>query len=286
MKMAINFNSNTWTCGDALVDIFFSDWKEVREDETYRKVVKDCVLFYVASNKQDQDSGILQEEEEDRVASVITQLKKLSPAPSSRLIASPLVWTRFAFTALRHEIAPADYFLSRYARWRFGRMLNIGLETVLKMQPENRDIPQRELNLDGQKFSGYTIDEFMFNQNTHADLGSKTQWVLVTAQAVARGRQQRKNAILQNGTKPKRTNEEIVGAHAYKRIADCIKVAVKDRLIDGLHRKKIDGRYECSITRSVLAERLFGKFPNIGCSEATIVKALSDFVACPGSRNR
>lgn len=283
MKMAINFNSNTWACGDALVDIFFSDWKEVRGVEAYRMVVRNCVLFYVASNDPASDSGFLEEKEENRVASLIGKLTKFFPELSAELKVSPLVWTRFAFTALRHAIAPADYFLSSYARWRFGRMLNIGLETVTKMQSENS---KRIFKFGDQNFSGYTLDEFMFSQSIQASLDSKTQWVLVTAQKAARGKQQYKAAGIENGAKPKRTIEDIVGAHAYKRIADCIKSAAENRTIDGLQRKKIEGRYECSIARGFLAERLFDKFPDIGCSEATIVKALSDFVACPGYRNR
>lgn len=288
MKISINFNSDSWACGDALVNIFFSDWAEVREEDVYRSSVKACVLFHVTNT--DKHCDILEDKEEQSVSDIIKKLKILSPALKENLHRSPLVWTRLAFSALRNNAHPSDFFLDRLARWRFRRTLKNGPETVTCETRINQD--QKKINIDGQAFYGYTLDQFFLSPKIQADLCSVTQWKLVPAISgdfakpfLAKQIRQKKTAL--PDTKPQKSTAENVGRSALTKIQKCITHAAENKTIEELQKDKIGTRYLCSISRAKLAKKLHRKYgAKLKCRESTILRALSDFVACPNYRKK
>jgi hypothetical protein len=112
------------------------------------------------------------------------------------------------------------------------------------------------------------------NQSVPARLESEADWVLLPDGS---GGEQRTTKI--------RRVKRIVGANAYQVIAACITEAATEKRIAGLKEEKIGGRYVSEKTRLELAQALRRRFKRrVKYSESTIVRVLSQFVACPKHR--
>lgn len=269
MRHAINFDSENWSCCDALVDIYFSDWREALEDDAFRADLIRCIVFHI--KHESSDSQYFDKKDERYIKTVIARLKKRATELVTLPEACPLVWLRFAVTSLRHSTSPSQYFLKTYEQWRFERLRINGFEKIRKTQAESK--MQSDILINGKHHTGYSIDQFLILNIEDANLGTKSRWLLFNEST----------ASIKNGRKQSTTR--CVGANAFAVIRNCIETAAENKQIPGLHQQRIGDRYQSDISRTELASKLkkeFGK--RLHFSEETIVRAVSSFVACPGYR--
>lgn len=132
------------------------------------------------------------------------------------------------------------------------------------------------------QFVALQVDSFHHNgwrywvriRTVPARLDSDMDWVLLPE-----GRD------VDKGIAKRKKVERIIGANAYQVIEACIREAATQKKIVGLRNEKIDGRYVCDKTRLELAQSLRRRFrKKVIYEESTVVRVLSDFVACPRHR--
>lgn len=274
MNWSLDFNRTKWGRDEALVFLFFSDWREISAepaDFNRAKIrVRDLMIGAIF------DIALPEIERDELVISTIEKLKNLSPALCTTEHASPLLWVRFAFTALRNSISPAGFFLDQYAKWRFIRSLEYPGETIIRVAKASNGLMKPEsFKICGQTFEGYSLDSYFLSTTLQANIDSKSQWALSTT--LTSRKIKTKNSKI----------EEDVGKGALKYIHECILDAVKSSKIDGLQNRKTQGRFISTVSRTVLAEALLMKYGRqMPYGKWTVIKALTKYVACPNYRRK
>ncbi len=291
MKYCLDFDSKSWARGSALVFIFFSNLKKRNsredvfdfeeegdsDDDNFYDLVTEQVTHYLTDISDVRPpNSVLGQINENLIKSRIKTLTEFSPALSVVEHASPLLWIRFAFTALQESINVSDCFLKNYAQWRLRRSIECPGETIGRL---NEAITSPEIanasDIEGYRIFGYPLDSFFFSLEGDADLNCKSEWGLLRPQKQVNDRFSR------------RSIEDVIGRAAYKRISECLSEAAKNKTIDGLSNRKIKGRFLSSMPRILLARALLRQYENqLDCRASTIVRALPDFVACPNHRSR
>ncbi len=274
MIRLFDYNANQWRREDALVLLFFSDWEEIQNNPAFRSSVKERIAFCIENQGAFKSS--LDEKYEVIIQATIQKLTELSPTLRTTKKASRLVWIRFAFTALRGSISPSEYFLERYARWRFKRSSENPGETIIRLSDTTiSSLEPETFGIKPDIDRRYLFDCFFLMKNIPADLDCKSEW----GYSPSPRKKDVKSAALEIA--------DVIGTHALKNISDCINIAAKNGFIRGLKNNKINNRFESSISRSALAKILLKKYRRkLPYRESTVVKALSEFVACPNYRIR
>jgi len=272
MSRLLDFNAGSWERSDALVLLFFSDWPEVRNDRKYRSKLKKRVTDQILNHAT--KITLEPQEDDEFVRSTIEKLAEISSALRTTEYASPLIWIRFAFTALRSSISPAEYFLNQYARWRYKRSRDYPGETIVRLVSSVNTLKKpRTVNVSGQELQGYLLDEYFLRKTVAANLGCRSEWGFSPAR------------VLKEIGPTKHKIEDVVGKIALRKISECIIDAVKFKKISGLNENKTNGRFESNISRANLAKALLKKFKEeLPYRQSTVIRCLTEFVACPNHR--
>jgi len=272
MNIAINFNSATWTCSDALSYIFFSDRSEPVKNNISSADIQRYITAY-SENKNCKMPRIYKDSPIE-INRLIELLSNQSTPPLNNLSDAPLAWVKFAFFAMRNGIALSDHFIRQYARWRLTRVVTHGPETILNNIDSTKTEEQNKpILIARQKFLGDPIDLFLFSNKTPFRLGNGTVWKLSGANTSKSSQQ--KLALVKEATGTNLTNN----------VAYCLETAASNRLISGLHNKTFKGRFLCDLSRKELTKILMKRFKSrLRYSESSIFRTLSTFVACPGYR--
>lgn len=268
-------NADSWTAGNAILFLYFSDRPELTGSSERRRKASEYIESKLTRRvfSASLDGSLLEE-----IDAKIAVLMKIDSSITSTVKAVPLLWIRFAFQAMLKSIVPAQAFLDWYAIWRWQLAVSKSCKLIVSKSELTHPTSARStFDYAGKRYDCYPIDYFFLNPIVNAPLSGGTEWVLLS--------ENRKSDELLS---QKRT-ERIVGANAYQEIHDCIErfaaegVDTKQR-ISGLLSEKVNGRYLCIKTRAELAKDLKKRIKKLKYSESTIVRVLSEFVACPRHR--
>jgi len=287
----MNFDDDQWKASEAIVNLFFSDLKVDWDDQ-------DCVnalgaLVHCMIVGQKNDNSILSNDVRRHVQSVVTRLEKQFQWIKVDLVASPLVWLRFAFQAIIHGIMPSARYLKCYGLWRHERAKAHGAEWVYPSAATAK-VRGSKLNarLSVQKPVLYTIDRFLLYDRIQADPGGKTKWALKPAQvksaaatlpsAIVKARKvrgQEKQVV-------SRDIRDVVGPKLYTLLGECVNQdAAGHAARTHIGKKNETGRYKSDLSRAELVALLQKNHKQLKkYSPNSISRALPDFVACPNYR--
>lgn len=272
MSEQLDFNAAYWTRPEALYWIFFSATKAQRLDRRQRSEAIRAIRYFF--NQVDHGLGDEPHQQNDAIGKKLIRLTKMFPVIRDVQKAQPLLWIRFAFSALLGKIRPTGFFFKLYSRWRLERSLTHPGETVISsvdlLMPESQ---QPCVRIKNQRFPGYPFDRFFLETAIDAELDSDLEWRLI------------ENRIDCSKKSGKRDINSQVGAPAFQLITNLVEDAAKHKKIRGLLKTKIGERYKCEISRDDLIEALIDEYRDELCyRESTIKKALTKLVACPGYR--
>lgn len=272
MGTVIDFERETWSCCDALINIFFSDWDELNDDENLRFEIRSYIASY-PTNKNCKPPN-LSEDRLKNIRSLIDTLHPISKRPVSRLLEPPLVWIKFAFFANRNGVILSETFIKAYAQWRLTRSITYGPETIVQtMGPPRKIIENRPFAIARHKFLGHPLDRFLLSSRVPLVLGEGAEWKISGAQT-SKTNKQKLDAV-----------KTATGENLTNNLIYCLETAVASGRIPALHNKKVEGRFLCDITKEELAILLMKVFKHrLPYRETSIKRALSTFVACPGYR--
>lgn len=272
MGTVVDFDRAKWTCGDALTAIFFSDWKVQGDDNNFYAEIQRCITAY-AENKNCK-ALLLNEDQLTEIRNLINIVATKTDQPISKLSENPIVWIKFAFTAMGEGATLSESFIRRYARWRLTRAITHGAETIVhKIKSTDKKIQNNNFAIAGHKFAGLPLDRFLFSKKIPLNLGKEINWKLSSAHT-SKTKQQELASV-----------KEVSGTNVTNNVAYCLEAAVATGRIPDLHKEKIQGRFLCDISRKQLTSRLMKLFKNrLPYSESSILRTLSTFVACPGYR--
>lgn len=175
---------------------------------------------------------------------------------------------RFAFSALRAGITPADYFFRQYANWRFLRSRRYGTETVDRVLAEKKNTAHIS-KVGGTEIEGFLFDQFFLTEKPISETDWDSEWEYVAISKLPKPRA------------PKSDICDHVGRNAFHRIETYVKLAAQEGRIVGLSKQRRDQRYSANMTRAELAEALqrrYGK--HLDCASSTIIRSLSHLVKC------
>ena len=268
-------NTKTWRQGNAIQFLFFSDNSLLLGSPDRRREVSEYIECKLSGNVF---SASLEADSVNMIDAKLEDLMEIDPSVVSTEKAGALLWIRFAIQAMRQSVIPAQTFLDWYALWRYQVAQGSSCALIVSKNERSRPTSVRStFDYAGKRYDCYPIDYFFFNPSVHAPLNSDVEWILL-----------RKNQENDESVNQKRV-ERIVGANVYQAIHDCIErvappeVETKNR-ISGLTSEKINGRYISTRSREDLADRIKKRFRSIEYSKDTIVRVLSQFVACPQHR--
>lgn len=259
----IDFDAKSWSRGDALFWIFLSD-EIAFSDGIFRKNSLDKYVLALLKNDNADIEGV-----DDDCRRALRKLQPVLKTLPGVEVASPLLWIRFAHDARCSGASWSTRFVKKYSLWRF-RHLSMGAQVVTCLD-ENRTLPK--FVLDDNEYTGYSLDSFFFRRINANSRDWKIGWFLDRV----------KSAVVK--TKNKVDVSDHVGSGTLKILKKCVASAARGGLIDGLGRRKVDGRYKSGLSRRNLAaalKKIYGK--ELPARESTIVRALSEFVACPNYR--
>lgn len=268
MAQQPNFDAKNWPVDEALFWIFFSDEKATRLQ------AQRCDDPYAAISKWLSTSQKLERTKDEPLDLELGKLEPLRERFPQCASASPLLWIRFAFSALRTGIAPAGYFFRQYANWRFDRSRRFGAETIARVSIAGKKPNPLFSKIATGEIEGLLFDRFFLAEKPISETEWTSEWEYLSVSKLPKTRAPRVDIC------------EHVGRKAFQRIADCITLAAKEGRIAGLSKQRRNQKYSASMTRAELAEALqrrYGK--RLACQTSTIIRSLSDLVTCRKKSN-
>lgn len=269
MVPRINFDAVTWPVNEALFWIFLSDEKDIRLKRRLREEQFDAISEWLDTEQptEKKDSS-----PPSTTFGKLNSVRKNLPKVSA---ASPLLWIRFAFSALRDGITPSSYFFTMYANWRFNRSRRWGAETISRIQISHEEpTPIYFSQIDDKEIEGALFDRFFLEEKPISESEWNSEWEFLPVSRLPHSRA------------PRTDIREHVGRKVFQRLEECIAVAAKEGRIDGLSKQRKNQKYTATISRAELADALqrrYGK--RLACQTNTIVRALSHLVACRKKSN-
>ncbi len=271
-------HTDVWKRSNALLFLYFSDSQLLRTSPVLLGLAADYIDAQLTGTRW-SGRGLGDRDLADAINSKITKLKDVEAGLGRLRRANRLLWIRFAFQNMLKSIAPTQDFLDWFAMWRYD--VATGVPTgktsrfiVSQRERTNPSANRSTFDYEDKRYPCYPIDYFFLNRSVPARLDSDMDWVLLPE-----GRD------VDKGIAKRKKVERIIGANAYQVIEACIREAATQKKIVGLRNEKIDGRYVCEKTRLELAQSLRRRFrKKVIYEESTVVRVLSDFVACPRHR--
>jgi hypothetical protein len=259
----INFDTAPWPVNTALFWIFLSDNKEMRQQRQLRNEQYDSISEWLnAAQSEERNKITLPSTTFEKLESVRKKIPKVSAA-------SPLLWIRFAFGALRDGNTPSSYFFRMYANWRFSQSRRYGTQTISRIHRVDEKSSPHSSRVEDEEIQGFLFDQFFLEKRPISEAEWKSEWELL---------------LVQNLPKTKATKVDIrehVGRKVFQRLEECITLAAKEERIEGLSKQRKNQKYTANISRAELADKLqrrYGK--RLACQTSTIIRALSELVTC------
>lgn len=277
----MTFDDDCWDCGDALVNIFFSDWDELKssKNRARRKKVGTELLCFLSGPIRNERKQQMLDKHLNEIRRLIESIKNSSVPIEDNMRLAPIVWMKLSMQLSVTGIPIAKSFLRRYGKWRDEHQQQEKLALVVPVTRDGElpNAPEITSNKNGSSI-GLALDVFILTDIVDFQKRAWTiQYVTCDVSESAP-----KNGIQNITNKPKRTTKEVVGAGVYLEVKECIKKAAERQLIrNELRRKPREKRYIYSGTRQDLLERLRQVFPKkLKFSDKVCIQAISEFAAC------
>lgn len=275
----MTFDDEYWDSGDALVNIFFSDWDELKKHRARRKIAGELLWKFLDEPIDNRPKQPVLENHLQEISHLAESIKNTCPTIECKTRFAPVVWIKLAMSLSVAGMPIAKNFLRRYGKWRNKHQQQEKLALVVPVARDGElpNAPEITSNKNDSSI-GLALDVFMLTDIVDFQ---KRAWTIqygtsdVNGSAPKTGMQNMKN-------KPKRTTKDVVGAGVYLEVEECITSAAQDRLIrNELQRKPREKRFIYSGTRRDLLERLRQVFPKkLKFSDQVCIQAISDFAAC------
>ena len=271
--------SEEWTCIDAIVAMFFAHKEDLQQFNIDEAGVRLICLYAFERQEWQADSGELLIHVDDIVQSIM----KSMPGVTASSRRHPLIWARWAFMEAPSTVS--ELFIERLAEWK----LKVNGSNVMQHQhPIKKIWGGRTWTTDtGIQVHGYLLDEVLLGKRLKCNVYS-VQWRMRAKVLVPSGGQQvphEKHAINKSFTSPKRDVTEVCGLNVVTILGDVILDAVKSKELLVLSSRKVEGRYQSTVSREGLVKLLKKNYPALkSFKDGTLCRALSSFVECPRGR--
>ena len=273
--------SASWTCVNALFEMFFSNRNNYSSNKISREDIRSLIAKHLSGSKT--TNARLCHQDNVLIGEKVNALLEIEPRLKFKRAMSRISWYRFGFRAQLHKAVLSNSFIKDFGNWRLMLSLTGKSHTVCDLGSGIDKTPTLPITIANTAFKGYTIDRFFHCADRIRLFSDKIDWQLVRTELVGAH-------VIKSTSKtssPKRPVKNTVGANSYIAIEKCIAIAAKDEKFLWIQDKKVGDRYPSTVTRDELAELLLGKFSSIlTCSKSVIKRALSDFVSGPKARRR
>ena len=270
----------TWTCVEALYEMFFSDLDNYSSDGISTKDIRSLIAKNLSGSTATNPG--LCHQDNILICEKVDTILKIEPRLKPQVGMSRISWYRFGFRAQLDQVALSNNFVKSFGRWRLRLSLTGKAHTVCNLGI-GRKTPKKQTDIGIAKFSGFTMDNFFHSAKKITLFSDNIKWQLTRLDS----KEKRNGASDSKANPRKRSIEEIVGARNYIAIKECISIAARDGKFYEIEAKKIEGRYPSTVTRDELAELLLSRFPErLACPKSVIKRALSEFVFRRHARQR
>lgn len=264
-----------WSCGNALLYIFFSDNERASFNVAHRKFLKYQLLDILSNpDKNDWDDS-LEKDELELIKSLANNIRSL-PLPfkiTKESQFSPIAWVKLAMQISFTGIPIANKFMRHYGKWRNECQHSRKLALVVQNGPE---VKSTEASSTKSRDSiAYSLDVFLLTDIAKFNPFKYNYCIQYKAIAID-------SKVATQKVRSKRLAENQVGTGVYSDFNKYITKAAEGRYIPNELRKLPDGsRFKFSGTRLELLDILRKKFPGkLTYSDGVCIRAISDFAAC------
>lgn len=254
MHVEIGFNKPIWRCADAIARLLIEDGKLNKLAQQVETIFTQPI-----SATLNKPSAW-----DDAAWQALKRLRNVYPTLTPSLEQHPLLWIRFGFELQRRGVDISDSFMQSYSQWRKRCANELGGTMVFWKTPARQSggVSMR---------ADCALDYFIHAPNLPITIESDVEI------SISHVRTRKKGT-----TSTKSSTSDHVGSHACRLIEDKITDAAVLGTIKGLTTTKDSrGRYTCSLTRDAFTKKLREKYPVLTqYKQSTIIRTLSDFVAC------
>lgn len=285
-SIKMKLSDSDWSCGSALMYIFFSDNDRVSGEDYYPKVVKACLLCTLSNPDKNDGHERLDNKELDLIKRLVKSIRLLPAKITGESRLAPIVWIKLAIQISFTGIPIANKFMRHYGEWRNECQHSRKLALVVK---ENSDADSTTKPSTKSRDSiAYSLDVFLltdiaeFNQLKHTysiqykaidinDKGATQKIEIPTAKA-----------------RTKKSARDQIGENICRDVEWCINEAANLKLgLIKLYRRPKESKFTYDETRAHLLERLREKFRGRlkgSNSDNAYLRAITLFVTCKGCK--
>lgn len=266
----MKISKNYWSCGHALMCIFFSDSDKVSREEGYRKATRKQLLLTLSNSVKNDGNELLDKKELDLIKNLIDSIGRLPTKITAKSQLAPIVWIKLALQISFTGIPIANKFMKRYGEWR-EEFQHLG-KLALVLQ-ESSDF---ESTTKSHNSIAYSLDVFLltdiaeFNPNKY-NYSIQYKTVHTTE------------------TRPKKSERDQIGENICREVYQCIDEVAKSNLGRFKFYEDQDENLVYSGTRNELLSRLrekFGERLRGRGSDNVYLRAITLFVSCKGCKRK
>ncbi len=269
----MNFNENYWSCGRALMYIFFSDSDRVSREESYRKTKRKQLLLALNNSDKNNSNELLDEAERNLIRNLVDCIRLLPTKITAKSHLAPIVWIKLAIQISFTGIPIANKFMKRYSAWREDCKHSEKLALVVQ-EISDANTTMRISNKNNDSIT-YSLDVFLLTDIAEFNPLKYTYSIKYKAIAI-------NNKVPTQKISPEKLTKRQIGTGVYLEFKECITEAAEGGyILNELRRIPKKNRYKFSKSRLELLTILRKKFPGkLKYSDAVCVRAISEFVAC------
>jgi hypothetical protein len=278
-----------WSCGKALMYIFFSDSDRVCGESAYRKVVKKLLLYTL--NNPDKNDGyeqlVLDQEELDLIKRLVKCIRLLPAKITVKSKLLPIVWLKLALQISFTGIPIANRFLKRYGEWREEFLHSGKLALVVQDGPEI--ISTETSSTKSRDSIAYSLDVFLLTDIAEFNQLKHTYSIQYKAIDINDKGVEQKIEIPTVKARTKKSARDQIGENICRDVEWCINEAADLNLgrIE-LHGRSKGSKFTYHETRTHLLGRLRekcrGRLKGSNSDDAYL-RAITLFVTCKGCKS-
>jgi len=259
----MNFDEQYWQCGPALVNMFFSDWEDVRTDLAFREALATELQWALDDPTGRHSNKVVPPPRLGAFNRFVENVITYSPTITGELQLAPLVWMKMAIQLSSSDSPIAESFIRRYGAWRDKQQKQGVLVLIEKIERNDKSSKLGSLpKIENSNLTGYPLDVFLLtdiDEYISQELTLKLKYIKISNGANNAGNIVGNTRLMQG---PKKSLENRVGNNVYSDIVRLVELAAERELIKGELCRKIKGRYCYSGYRQDLLVDLRRLFPD------------------------
>ena len=269
----MKISENYWSCGRALMCIFFSDSEKVSREKGYRKATRERLLLALNNSDKNISNEQLDEKELDLIKNLVDRIRLLPTKITAKSQLAPIIWIKLAIQISFTGLPIAHKFMKRYGEWREDCEQLEKLALVVQ-EISDANSTTKKSSKKNDKLT-YSLDVFLLTDIADFHPSKHTYSIRYKAIAID-------EKVPTQRVSSKKLTKRQVGTGVYLEFKECITEAAEGGYIPNELRRipKMD-RYKFSKSRLELLNSLRKRFPGkLNYSDAVCVRAISEFVAC------